>query len=98
MELLKEPLHFQWDAGNKEKNLKKHGVTNEECEEAFFDPHKRILPVAQSAVGELRYLVVGRTRHGRLLFVVFTLRQHAIRVISARDLNKKECRLYEETA
>lgn len=98
MELLKEPLDFQWDAGNQDKNFRKHRVTNEECEEVFFDPHKRILPAAQSAIGEWRHLLVGRTQKGRLLFVVFTMRRHAIRIISARDLNKKERRCYEEAA
>ncbi len=34
---------FEWDAHNKDKNLIAHGVTNEECEEAFFDPDKKIL-------------------------------------------------------
>ena len=98
MEIFSTPPQFQWDAGNQEKNLRKHRVSNEECEEAFFDPHKRMLPAVRSAIGEPRHLLIGRTQAGRLLFIVFTVRQHAIRVISARDLNRRERHLYEKAA
>jgi uncharacterized DUF497 family protein len=96
MTVWKEPVHFQWDAGNQEKNWQKHRVTHVECEEAFFDPHKRVLPLASAKAAEVRHLLIGGTATGRWLFVVFTLRGHAVRVISARDLNQKERRLYEE--
>ncbi len=93
MELFKEPLEFQWDAGNQEKNLVKHRVTNSECEEVFFDPHKRVLKEALhagSSGSEKRYVLIGRTKVNRALCVVFTLRGARVRVISARDLNRKE--------
>ena len=90
MELLEGPFSFDWDSGNRDKSLLKHHVTNEECEESFFDPHKRILKKALQVGGESRYILIGRTKQERALFVVFTMRSHKIRVISARDLNKKE--------
>lgn len=93
MEFFRVPLEFQWDAGNQEKNLVKHRVTNAECEEAFYDPHKRVLKEtlhAGSSGQEKRYVLMGRTKEDRILFVVFTFRGVKIRVISARDLNRKE--------
>ena len=93
MELFWEPLEFEWDAGNQGKNLHKHQVTDAECEEAFFDPHKRLLKEALhvgSTGQEKRWILLGRTKAGRTLYLVFTLRRSKIRVISARDLNQKE--------
>ena len=93
-----EPIQFQWDTGNREKNWLKHRVTTAECEEVFFDPHKRIAQPPLRAGRETRYVLIGRTQAQRLLFVVFTLRGHTVRVISARHVNKRERGLYEETA
>ena len=100
MKLLKQPLEFQWDQGNQKKNVTKHGVTNQECEEIFFDKNRKILKDKPHSTIEDRYIVVGRTKSERLLFAIFTLRGRKIRVISARDLNKKqESHLYyEETS
>jgi len=96
MTILEEPLHFEWDAGNRDKNWVKHHVTNAECEEVFSDPHKRLLPVVSQARGEERYLIIGQTKQHRRLFIVFTIRKHAVRVISARDVHRKERILYEK--
>ena len=90
MEILPQPLQFEWDEGNNAKNWLKHQVTNGECEEVFFDPHKRLLEEKLHSGEESRYILLGRTQAGRTLFIVFTLRQKKIRVISARDTNKKE--------
>lgn len=88
---------FEWDTHNRGKNLITHGVTNEECEETFFDPDKKILEDEIHSENETRYILIGRTNTGRLLFIAFTLRKSRIRVISARDLNKREQKLYEKT-
>ena len=93
-----EPIRFQWDAGNIHKNWIKHRVTHAECEEAFFDPHKRLFHPAPRTERETRYGLIGQTKDRRLLVVIFTVRGPAIRVISARDLNKRERGLYEEGA
>ena len=95
MEIFKDPLQFEWDQGNKDKNFLKHRVTHQEAEEAFFDPHKKLLK-GNAYEAENRYLVIGKTKKERLLFVVFTVRGNKIRVISARNLNKKERPLYEK--
>lgn len=69
-------------------------VSIEEAEEVFEDFFKYRYPDVSHSVTELREVVLGQTYKGRLLFVVFTIRQGKIRVISARDADKKERRLY----
>ena len=88
---------FEWDVGNLEKNTHKHNVTNKECEEAFFDEQKKIAKDSLHSGKELRYILLGKTKVYRRLFIVFTVRKLFVRVISARDLNKKEYHLYEKT-
>lgn len=87
---------FEWDPGNKSKNLIKHKVTDEECEEIFFDYKKKILKDVLHSDTENRHIIIGQTKKRRLLFIVFTIRKDKIRIISARDLNKKEHKLYEK--
>lgn len=88
---------FQWDKGNIDKNLLKHGISDQECEEVFFDHNKRILKDILHSGKEDRYILLGQTKLGRLLFIVFTIRNNKIRIISARNLNKKEKHLYEKS-
>lgn len=95
MIILADPLRFEWDHGNKNKNYKKHGVTDQECEEVFFDLRKKILRDIFHSRNEDRYILLGETKMERRLFVVFTMRSDKLRVISARDLNKREKKLYE---
>lgn len=87
---------FQWDEGNRDKNWSKHRVTNQECEETFFDNRKKIFKDQLHSGTEPRFILIGRTKQHRILFIVFTTRKENIRVISARDVNKKEQQLYEK--
>lgn len=96
MRIFKKPLEFDWDDGNRGKNQQKHGVSDTECEEAFFDTNKRILADLLHSVSESRYILLGSTQRRRKLFIAFTMRGRKIRVISARDLKRKEYYLYEE--
>lgn len=96
--ILPDPLEFQWDAGNRDKNLVKHGVSNQEIEEAFLDERKVIYDDVFHSAAEGRYIILGKTNSNRLIYVVFTVREVRLRVISARDLNRKEYKFYEKTA
>lgn len=98
MKILDDPNGFQWDKGNKGKNYLKHKVTDQECEEVFFDSKKKIFKDLLHSDKEDRYVLLGQTKENRVLFIVFTVRSGKVRVISARDLNKKEKMLYEEKA
>ena len=85
---------FEWDNGNRGKNFKRHGVTDEECEEVFFDEQKKIMKDALHSDAEDRSILIGKTARARVLFVVFTIRGNNIRIISARDCSRKEKKLY----
>jgi hypothetical protein len=88
---------FEWDEGNITKNWEKHRVSHIECEEIFFNRPIVVKKDEQHSMTEGRYFVLGKTDAGRLLFLVFTIRGNKIRIISARDLNRKERKIYEQT-
>ena len=85
---------FDWDESNALKNWEKHKVTPEEAEDIFFgEPFVARGDMAHSS-SEKRYRALGRSAGGRLLTVIFTVRSKLIRVISARDMNRKEATEY----
>jgi len=88
---------FEWDEGNIRKNWEKHRVSHIECEEVFFNSPVIVRKDAQHSTEEDRYFVLGRTDTERLLFLVFTMKRNKIRIISARDMNRKERKTYEQT-
>ena len=89
-----EFARFDWDAGNREKNLK-HGVHASECEQVFFNEPLLILDDPKHSVAEERFAAFGQTDQGRRLVVVYTHRANLLRVISARDMNRREREFYE---
>jgi uncharacterized protein len=96
-----EWVGFDWDEGNASKNWEKHGVTDSECEEVFFNtPFGVGSDIAHSRGEEPRWRALGQTDRGRHLFIAFTVRRNLIRVISARETTRRERRIYatyEET-
>ncbi len=97
MNILSTINGFEWDEGNITKNWESHGVTHIECEEVFFNVPLVINVDEPHSIAETRYYVLGKTNSRRLLFLVFTIRNDKIRVISARDMNRKERKIYEQT-
>jgi uncharacterized protein len=88
-------LGFQWDSGNVDKNRLKHEVEAFEAEQMFFNDPLIIIPDEKHSTQETRYAAFGTTNNGRKLTIVFTKRNQLIRIISARDMNKKERTYYE---
>ena len=88
---------FEWDQGNVEKNWIKHGVSPVECEQIFFNQPLAVLDDPKHSVSERRYAVFGVTDAGRTLVVICTKRGKLLRVISARKMNRRERRFYEES-
>ena len=87
---------FQWDEGNVVKIWQRHRVSPAECEQAFFNRPLVAMPDERHSQQEPRYYALGKTDGGRRLFVVFTVRESSIRVISARDMSRKERRRYSD--
>jgi uncharacterized DUF497 family protein len=87
---------FEWNCGNRDKNRLKHNVSTEESEEVFFNEPLIILEDHEHSKDEQRYAAYGMTNEGRKLHVIFTVRETRYRVISARDMHRKERRFYED--
>ena len=87
---------FEWDEGNARKGVEKHDVSQAEAESVFFGDPLIVVPDPRHSQTESRYHALGRTAAGRLLHVVFTLRRQGtlIRVISTRDMHRKERIVY----
>ncbi len=91
---------FEWDGGNARKNADKHDVSQNEAEQVFFNEPLLMVPDPRHSLGEQRIHALGRADDGRLLHITFTLRaeETRIRVISARDMSRKERSYYEQEA
>jgi uncharacterized protein len=89
---------FDWDSGNGRKSVEKHDVSQAEAESIFFNDPLIIVEDTRHSEQEPRLNALGKTSQGRLLHVTFTLRQRVtlIRVISARDMHRKERKAYEQ--
>lgn len=91
MKILPEPVSFDWNKGNIDKNLKKHGVSNKEAEQVFSNkPLLLSLDKKHSTKTEIRYQALGKTDEDKILFLSFTVREQSIRIISARSASRKE--------
>ncbi len=90
---------FDWDAGNARKN-DKHGVSMAQTEQVFFNAPLLLLEDAAHSSQEPRLHALGKADDGRTLHITFTLRQSGqlIRVISARDMHRKERAIYEQAS
>lgn len=88
---------FDWDDGNARKN-EKHGVSMAEAEQIFFNEPLLLLEDSAHSQDEPRVHALGKTDDGRTLHITFTLRKAGalIRVISARDMHRKERAVYEQ--
>ncbi len=88
---------FDWDEGNARKN-EKHNVSMAEAEQVFFNAPLLVLEDSKHSNQEPRFHALGKSDEKRLLHITFTLRQagEKIRIISARDMHKKERGIYEK--
>jgi hypothetical protein len=95
MNQLADCVGFDWDEGNLLKNWEKHGVSAFECEQVFFNRPLIAAPDEVHSSTEPRFYALGQTDASRLLFIAFTIRGRRIRVISARDMNRRERKVFE---
>lgn len=90
------PTSFEWDEFNKIKNWSKHKVDYRECEEIFSNRPLKTYKDIKHSQNENRFVALGNTNHNRKIYLVFTIRNDKIRIISARDMSRKERSLYEK--
>ncbi|MCK5114302.1 MAG: BrnT family toxin [Phycisphaerae bacterium] len=94
--ILRNCTGFQWDEHNIRKNWEKHQVTPVECEQIFFNQPLVAAGTTKHAQDEIRFYALGHTDTQRKLFAVFTIRGALVRIISMRDMSKKEREHYEK--
>jgi len=89
---------FDWDDGNSRKSADKHGVSQAEAEQIFFNDPLLVVEDVRHSEREARFHALGHSDAGRLLHVTFTLRggDTMIRVISARSMHRRERSRYEQ--
>ncbi len=95
----KQATGFDWDDGNSRKSERKHIVSQSEAEQVFFNQPLLVLEDGKHSQKESRYHALGITDDKRFLHITFTLRVSGtlIRIISARDMHRKEKEIYEQS-
>jgi uncharacterized DUF497 family protein len=88
-------MRFEWDDEKAAANIRKHGVSFEEAARVFADPRAIEIIDEEQSIGERRFAMIGLADAG-LLYVVFTERAEAIRIIHARKADRKMERFYEK--
>lgn len=89
-------IEFEWDPKKSAANSRKHGVTFHEASTVFGDRLAISFADPDHSEHEQRHLTFGSSKDGRLLVVSHTDRRDRIRIISARLMDRKERRIYEE--
>ena len=88
-------MEFEWDTEKASINLRKHGVAFTEAATVFGDSLASTFPDPDHEDGEARWITLGLSAAGRLLFVAHADRRARIRIISARKAKRREGKLYE---
>ena len=89
-------MDFEWDRKKALANERKHDVSFEEAAEVFADELSSTVADPDHSQEEQRFVIFGRTRAGRPLVVAFTERSDRIRIITARQMTRRERRAYEQ--
>ena len=90
-------MEFEWDEHKNNININKHGIDFRAAAKVFNDPHFLVNEDNRHNYDEQRYQIIGAVEPHGVLFVVYTeRRENTIRIISARQANKKERRLYQK--
>jgi len=88
-------IGFDWNDSNVYKNEEKHGLNYKKIEEVFFNEPLLIVEDFLHSDNECRCVAYGRNNDNVKVMVVFTVRENQVRVISAREMTKKEKKFYE---
>ena len=89
-------LRFEWNPNKAKKNIVKHGISFDEAATVFSDPLSMTYDDPDHSYDENRYIIIGLSTFGKLLFVSYVETNDTIRIISARQLTRKERKQYEQ--
>ncbi len=90
-------MQFDWNPDKARVNRAKHQVSFQEAATVFKDPLSITFPDPNHSIGEVRWVIIGQSRNGRLLFVAHMDRDSLTRIISAREVTRQERLIYEES-
>ncbi len=86
-------MKFEWDENKNKSNIQKHGIDFSDAQKVFNDENSLIAPDLRKDYGESRWKIIGKV-YGVIISVIYTVRNEAIRIISARRASKKERKEY----
>ena len=89
-------MGFVWDPRKAKGNLAKHGVSFDDAKTVFDDDLFLVFADPDHSAQESRFIIMGKSKHGRLLVVAYTERSDAIRIINAREATRRERKIYAE--
>ncbi len=89
-------MEYEWDENKAAANLSKHGISFEEAKTVFDDPLYVDFYDPDHSFEEHRFILLGESAQGRLLFVSYRERNNGIRLISAREATLSERKAYEQ--
>lgn len=89
-------MDFEWNRSKARENARKHGVSFAEPTEGFTDDYSSIVPDPDHSITEERYLIFGKAFGDRHIVVAFTEQGHRIRILSAREMTRRERKAYEQ--
>ena len=87
---------FEWNPEKAKSNLAKHGVSFEEASTVFGDTFSETFDDPDHSENEQRFIIIGHSKNGRLLFVSHTDNGEIVRIISVREVTRAEREQYEE--
>jgi len=90
-------IGFEWNRDKAKQNILKHGISFEEAMTVWNDEFAAYLHDPNHSIEEERFLLIGYSSAGNLLFVSFTERNEKIRLISSRKATKSERKRHEES-
>lgn len=87
-----EGMQFLWDEKKNRANRRKHGVSFEEAQTAFFDERAKVFFDPDHSEDEDRFILLGVSFRLRVLVVCHCYRENdkVIRIISARKADRSE--------
>ena len=82
-------MEFEWDENKNKSNQEKHGIDFNDAKEVFNDENSKVSQDLRKDYGEIRWRIIGKI-YGSIISVIYTMRDKAVRIISARKASRKE--------
>ena len=89
-------MRYEWDPQKAASNARKHGVTFSEAATVFRDPLAMTYFDPDHSLDEERFITIGHSSRGRLLFVAHADDDDRLRIISARRATRREANAFTQ--